>query len=64
MAPNVLLSYSSGLYKIKMFTRVMLQYFYTSNQYSLTNKPSDPNVQMYFHEGPRKNYYHPNDYKY
>lgn len=62
MAPNVLLSYSSGLCKIKIYDCVMLEYSYTSNLCSLTNKPSDPNVEKYFHEGPRKNYYHPNGY--
>lgn len=62
MAPNVLLSYSSSLCKIKIYDCVMLKYSYTSNWYSLTNKPSDPNVEKYFHEGPRKNYYHPNGY--
>jgi len=47
MAPNVLLSYSSGLYKIKMYSSryvTNLQYIFTLNQYSLTNKPNDPNV--------------------
>lgn len=62
MAPNVLLSYSSSLCKIKIYDCVMLKYSYKSDWYSLTNKPSDPNVEKYFHEGPRKNYYHPNGY--
>jgi len=62
MAPNVWLSYSSSLCKNKIYDCVILKYFYTSDWYSLTNKPTDPNVEKYFHEGPRKNYYHPNGY--
>lgn len=62
MAPNVLLSYSSSLCKIKIYDCVMLKHFYKSDWYSLTNEPSDPNVEKYFHEGSQKNYYHPNGY--